>query len=134
MENVTTFRWTTFLLQSRLSESKLQPISLWFLLKSQLARKRERLLQQPRYLFLSYDGRYLELPYRLLNLEVTREAPWNTRRFHLHAMKPFLNKKVTARYAPLKDPFVSFAQSAKHMNEALNGAYVLAKRADRLTR
>ncbi|GAA0158498.1 hypothetical protein LIER_15506 [Lithospermum erythrorhizon] len=69
---------------------------------------------------------------RLPNLEVTREAPWNTRRFHFHVVKPLLNKKVTARYAPLKEPFAVFPQSAKHMNEALNDAYVLARRSDYL--
>ncbi|GAA0169886.1 hypothetical protein LIER_24268 [Lithospermum erythrorhizon] len=37
--------------------------------------------------------------------------------FHFHAVKPLLNKKVPARYTPLKDPFTTFAQSAKHMNE-----------------
>ncbi|GAA0142752.1 hypothetical protein LIER_03580 [Lithospermum erythrorhizon] len=81
----------------------------------------------------SYDGRYPVPPYRLPNLEVTREATWNTRRFHFHAAKTLLNKKVAARYAPLKDPFAVFAQTAKHINKALNGAYVLAKRTDRLT-
>ncbi|GAA0140976.1 hypothetical protein LIER_02224 [Lithospermum erythrorhizon] len=64
-----------------------------------------------------YDGRYLAPPYRIPNLEVTREAPWNTHRFHFHAVKPLLNKKVVARYSPLKDPYAVLAQSAKHINE-----------------
>ncbi|GAA0184021.1 hypothetical protein LIER_31335 [Lithospermum erythrorhizon] len=68
-------------------------------------------------LFPPYDGRYLAPPYRIPNLEVTREAPWNTRRFHFHTVKILLNKKVAARYSPLKDPYVIFAQSAKHINE-----------------
>ncbi|GAA0166797.1 hypothetical protein LIER_21872 [Lithospermum erythrorhizon] len=80
-----------------------------------------------------YDGRYLVPPYRLPNLEVTRETPSNSSRFHFHAVKPLLNKEVATRYAPLKDPFAAFAQTVKHINEALNGAYVLAKRTDWLT-
>ncbi|GAA0165372.1 hypothetical protein LIER_39966 [Lithospermum erythrorhizon] len=67
----------------------------------------------------SYDRKYLDLPYRLANLEVTSEAPWNTHRFHFHAVKPLLLKKVAARLAPLKDPYAAFAQSSKHMNEDL---------------
>ncbi|GAA0182964.1 hypothetical protein LIER_30468 [Lithospermum erythrorhizon] len=63
-----------------------------------------------------YDGKYLMPPYRLPNLEVTREAPRNTR-----------------RYVPLKDPFACSLFLFLYINEALNGAYVLAKRTDRLT-
>ncbi|GAA0157946.1 hypothetical protein LIER_15099 [Lithospermum erythrorhizon] len=80
----------------------------------------------------SYDGRYLDLLYALNNLRVDEESPWNTRRFHFHAVKPLLSKKVAARYTPLRDPHAAFAQSVKHMNEALNDSYVLARRADSL--
>ncbi|GAA0152423.1 hypothetical protein LIER_10907 [Lithospermum erythrorhizon] len=55
-----------------------------------------------------YDGRYLELPYALPNLEVNSEAPWNSRKFNFHTVKSLLSKK------------------------ALNGAYVLEKRSDHL--
>ncbi|GAA0186070.1 hypothetical protein LIER_33358 [Lithospermum erythrorhizon] len=69
-----------------------------------------------------YDGRYLAPPYRIPNLEVTREAPWNTRKFHFHTVKPLLNKKVAATYSPLKNPYA-----------ALNYAFILTKRNDLLT-
>ncbi|GAA0166952.1 hypothetical protein LIER_21995 [Lithospermum erythrorhizon] len=39
---------------------------------------------------------------------------------------------MVARYMPLKDPLVAFPQSAKHMTEASNGTFILARRADRL--
>ncbi|GAA0153498.1 hypothetical protein LIER_11721 [Lithospermum erythrorhizon] len=106
-----------------MTESQMRPRSLLLLLKSQFARERERLLQR-RSMFLHM----MDDTWRSLLL-----PPWNTRRFHFHAVKPLLNKKVVARYAPLKDPFIAFAQSAKHMNETLNDTYVLAKLADRLT-
>ncbi|GAA0138691.1 hypothetical protein LIER_00387 [Lithospermum erythrorhizon] len=80
-----------------------------------------------------YDECYLIPPYSLPNLEVKWEAPWNTQRFHFHAVKPLLNKKVASRYTSLKDPFAAFSQSAKHITEVLNGAFVLAKRTDPLT-
>ncbi|GAA0165688.1 hypothetical protein LIER_21021 [Lithospermum erythrorhizon] len=70
----------------------------------------------------------------LPNLEVTSKAPWDNRKFHFHVVKPLLLKKVVAWYPPLSDPYVVFAQSAKHMTKALNGSYVLARRADRLAR
>ncbi|GAA0140742.1 hypothetical protein LIER_02037 [Lithospermum erythrorhizon] len=52
---------------------------------------------------------------------------------HYGERDPAFAYKVSTIYAPLKDPFATFAQSAKHMNEALNEAYILAKRADRPT-
>ncbi|GAA0153202.1 hypothetical protein LIER_11500 [Lithospermum erythrorhizon] len=70
----------------------------------------------------------------LPNLKVDNGAPWNARKFHFHPVKPLLSKKVVAQYTPLRDPYVAFAQSAKHMTEALNGSYVLERRADRLSR
>ncbi|GAA0186036.1 hypothetical protein LIER_33324 [Lithospermum erythrorhizon] len=70
----------------------------------------------------SYDGRYLELPYELPNLEVTSKAPWNTSRFHFHVVKPLLSKKVAARHAPFRDRYASFTQSAKHMNKVKDAA------------
>ncbi|GAA0163345.1 hypothetical protein LIER_39580 [Lithospermum erythrorhizon] len=79
---------------------------------------------------LSYDGRYLELPYTRPNLKVDDGAPWNARKFHFHALEPLLLNKVAARYTPLRDPYAAFAQSAKHMTEALNGSYVLVTQAD----
>ncbi|GAA0185077.1 hypothetical protein LIER_32365 [Lithospermum erythrorhizon] len=80
----------------------------------------------------AYDGIYFELPYTFPNLEVTSEAPWNTRKFDFHAVKPLLSKKMVAGYTLLRNPYAAFSQSVKHMNEALNGSYVLARRADRL--
>ncbi|GAA0183386.1 hypothetical protein LIER_30805 [Lithospermum erythrorhizon] len=70
----------------------------------------------------------------LPNLEVTSKAPWNTRRFHFHTVKHVLSKKVAARYTPLRDNYAAFAQPIKHTSEALNGSYVLARRANRLAR
>ncbi|GAA0170853.1 hypothetical protein LIER_41035 [Lithospermum erythrorhizon] len=83
----------------------------------------------------TYDGRYLELPYTIPpNLEVRGETSWNARKFHNHAMKPLLSKKVATQCTSLKDSFAAFPQSAKHITESVNKAYVLARRADHLAR
>ncbi|GAA0160777.1 hypothetical protein LIER_39100 [Lithospermum erythrorhizon] len=76
----------------------------------------------------------MELPCALPNLKVDNRAAWNALKFHFHAVKPLLSKKVAKRYTPLRDPYAAFSQSAKHMTKALNGSYALARRAHRLAR
>ncbi|GAA0186792.1 hypothetical protein LIER_34080 [Lithospermum erythrorhizon] len=83
----------------------------------------------------TYDGRYLDIPYTIPpNFDVSGETLWNARKFHCHPVKQMLSKKMCAQYTPLKDPLAAFAQSAKHITEALIGAYVLAKLVDHLAR
>ncbi|GAA0164304.1 hypothetical protein LIER_19972 [Lithospermum erythrorhizon] len=72
------------------------------------------------------------LPFEVPNLEVTSESPWGARKFHFHLAKPLLSKEMAAQYTPLVDPYAAFAQAMKHINQAVNGAFVLARRADHL--
>ncbi|GAA0186518.1 hypothetical protein LIER_33806 [Lithospermum erythrorhizon] len=39
---------------------------------------------------------------------------------------------MAAQYTPLVHPYAAFAQVMKHINQAVNGAFVVAKRADHL--
>ncbi|GAA0161743.1 hypothetical protein LIER_39288 [Lithospermum erythrorhizon] len=72
--------------------------------------------------FPAYDERHLELPYTIPpNLEVSGKTPWNTRKFHYHAVKPLKSKKVATRYRNLSNPYASFAQMVKHITEVDSG-------------
>ncbi|GAA0172207.1 hypothetical protein LIER_26074 [Lithospermum erythrorhizon] len=39
---------------------------------------------------------------------------------------------MASQYTPLADPYAAFAQAMKHINQAINGAFVLARLADHL--
>ncbi|GAA0161911.1 hypothetical protein LIER_18118 [Lithospermum erythrorhizon] len=79
-----------------------------------------------------YSGLYLAKPFSIPNLEVADDSPWGARKFHFHLTKPLLSKELTAPYSDLVDPYTAFAQTAKYFNQAINGAFVLAHRADLL--
>ncbi|GAA0153952.1 hypothetical protein LIER_12068 [Lithospermum erythrorhizon] len=64
---------------------------------------------------LAYDGKYLETPFQLPNLEVSLESPWNARKFHYHLTPPLFSKKMATQYKPLRDPYATLAQSMKHV-------------------
>ncbi|GAA0163450.1 hypothetical protein LIER_19312 [Lithospermum erythrorhizon] len=78
-------------------------------------------------------------PYRIPNLEITDDAPWTSRKFHYHLVKPMLSKRMAAQYRPLQDPYAAMAQSLKHITQvnylpSSNGIHVLARRYDHLAR
>ncbi|GAA0175847.1 hypothetical protein LIER_28943 [Lithospermum erythrorhizon] len=77
-------------------------------------------------------GLYLAKPFEVPNLEVTSESPRGACKFHFHLAKPLLSKGVAAQYTPLVDPYATFTQAMKHINQAVNGAFVLVRRADHL--
>ncbi|GAA0161414.1 hypothetical protein LIER_17738 [Lithospermum erythrorhizon] len=80
-----------------------------------------------------YTGRYLATPYEVApNLEITEDIPWEARKLHFHLARPLLSKKMAAQYTPLVDRYAAFAQAMKHMTQAINGSYVLARRVDHL--
>ncbi|GAA0157401.1 hypothetical protein LIER_14676 [Lithospermum erythrorhizon] len=79
-----------------------------------------------------YSGLYLAKPYSITNMEVMGDSPWGSRKFHFHPTKPLQSKELAAPYSELVDPYAAFAQTAKHFNQAINGAFLLARRADHL--
>ncbi|GAA0159122.1 hypothetical protein LIER_15977 [Lithospermum erythrorhizon] len=66
-----------------------------------------------------YTRMYPAKPYEVPNLEVTSEAPWWAWKFHFHLARPLLSKEMAARYTLLVDPYASFAQSMKHITQAV---------------
>ncbi|GAA0184736.1 hypothetical protein LIER_32024 [Lithospermum erythrorhizon] len=83
---------------------------------------------------LVYDGKYLENPFQIPNLEVSLNSPWNSRKFNYHLTRPLFSKQMAAQYKPLRDPYAALAQSMKHVLQAVNGTHILAKRAHHLAR
>ncbi|GAA0143824.1 hypothetical protein LIER_04418 [Lithospermum erythrorhizon] len=79
-----------------------------------------------------YTSLYLAKPYLVPNLKVTNESPWGARKFHFHLARPLFSKEMAAQYTPLVDPYAAFAHVMKHINQAVNGVFVLARRADHL--
>ncbi|GAA0150406.1 hypothetical protein LIER_09355 [Lithospermum erythrorhizon] len=49
------------------------------------------------------------------NLEVSPNSPWNAHKFHYHFTRPLFSKKMAAQYKSLCDPYVTLAQSMKHV-------------------
>ncbi|GAA0146453.1 hypothetical protein LIER_06402 [Lithospermum erythrorhizon] len=87
----------------------------------------------PKVRLSKYTCLYLRTPYEVPpNVEVNDDSPWGARKFHFHLARPFLSKKMAAWYIPLVDPYAAFAQAMKHMTQAINGSYILARRSDHL--
>ncbi|GAA0177889.1 hypothetical protein LIER_29761 [Lithospermum erythrorhizon] len=78
-----------------------------------------------------YNGKYLATPYEVPNLKVMSDVRWGARKFHFHLARPLLSKEMVAQYTPLVDPpILSFYTS--YVSQAVNGSYILARRADHL--
>ncbi|GAA0169009.1 hypothetical protein LIER_23581 [Lithospermum erythrorhizon] len=79
-----------------------------------------------------YSSMYLAKPFSIPNLDVVDDSPWRARKFLFHLTKPLCSKEMAAPYADLVDPYATYAPIAKYFNQAINGAFVLARRADLL--
>ncbi|GAA0151668.1 hypothetical protein LIER_10343 [Lithospermum erythrorhizon] len=67
--------------------------------------------------FPKYLGLYLAKPYTIPNMEVMNDSPWGARKFHFHLANPLLSKELAAQFSDLVDPYATFAQSMKHINQ-----------------